>query len=87
MGYGVLEYSNSAMHNDWCEHPRLYASCITNGHILSPFIFHVIVVDMGAILYQMWFYIVAKFEIKAIPYIFGAAWTVLTRWIPEPHVG
>ncbi len=26
MGYGVLEYTNSAMHNGWCEHPRLYAS-------------------------------------------------------------
>jgi hypothetical protein len=53
MGYGVLEFSNNAMHNGWCEHPRLYASSITNGHIPSPFILHVIVVDMGAILCQM----------------------------------
>jgi len=85
MGYGVLEYSNSATHNGWCEHPWLYASCITNGHILSPFILHVIVVDMGAILCQMWFYRVAKFEIKAIPCIFGGAWTVFDQvspWAP-----
>jgi len=66
---------------------ELTASCITDGHILSPFILHVIVVDMGAILCQMWFYKVAKFEIKAIHCIFGAAWTVLTKWISEPHVG
>jgi hypothetical protein len=31
-----------------CMHPAL-----PNGHILSPFILHVIVVDMGAILCQM----------------------------------
>ncbi len=79
MGYGVLEYSNSAMHNGQFEHPRLYASCITNGHILTPFIIHVIIVDMGAIWCQVCFYRMAKFEIKAIPCIFGAAWRVLTR--------